>query len=61
MVRAGDTFALAMNTILTLQDVASARTFYARGYWRSDTLYMLPGVSNSGMGGGKDAGALCAS
>jgi hypothetical protein len=41
MVRAGDTFAAAMNTILTLQDVASARTFYAARYWRSDTLYML--------------------
>jgi acyl-CoA synthetase len=30
-----------MNTILTLQDVERARMFYARGYWRSDTLYML--------------------
>jgi acyl-CoA synthetase len=32
---------VAMNTILTLQDLAAARAFYARGYWRSDTLYML--------------------
>ena len=30
-----------MNTILTLQDVEQARTFYERGHWRSDTLYML--------------------
>lgn len=30
-----------MNTILTLQDVARARTFYDRGYWRDDTLYTL--------------------
>jgi acyl-CoA synthetase len=30
-----------MNTILTLQDVGRARAFYEKGYWRSDTLYML--------------------
>ncbi len=30
-----------MNTMLTLQDVARAREFYDRGYWRSDTLYAL--------------------
>jgi acyl-CoA synthetase (AMP-forming)/AMP-acid ligase II len=30
-----------MNTILTLQDVARARVFYDKGYWRSDTLYTL--------------------
>src|SRR5438105_1411780 len=30
-----------MNTILTLQDIERARAFYAGGYWRSDTLYML--------------------
>ena len=30
-----------MNTILTLQDVARAREFYQRGYWQTDTLYML--------------------
>ena len=30
-----------MNTILTLQDVARAREFYKRGYWQTDTLYML--------------------
>ncbi|MCC6887672.1 MAG: acyl--CoA ligase [Hyphomicrobiales bacterium] len=30
-----------MNTILTLQDVAQARVFYERGYWRPQTLYML--------------------
>src|ERR1041385_676385 len=31
----------AMNTILTLQDIERARAFYERGWWRSDTLYML--------------------
>ncbi len=30
-----------MNTILTLQSVGRARSFYERGYWRSDTLYTL--------------------
>ena len=30
-----------MNTILTLQDVGRAREFYQRGYWQTDTLYML--------------------
>ena len=30
-----------MSTMLTLQDVASARQFYDRGHWRSDTLYGL--------------------
>jgi len=30
-----------MNTILTLLDFEKARTFYAQGFWRSDTLYML--------------------
>src|SRR5713101_90692 len=30
-----------MNTMLTLQDIARARHFYERGYWRSDTLYSL--------------------
>src|SRR5216684_5833526 len=30
-----------MNTMLTLQDIARARHFYERGYWRSDTLYTL--------------------
>jgi acyl-CoA synthetase len=30
-----------MNTILTLLDVEAARTFYERGWWRSDTLYMV--------------------
>jgi acyl-CoA synthetase len=30
-----------MNTMLTLQDIARARDFYQRGYWRSDTLYGL--------------------
>jgi acyl-CoA synthetase len=36
-----ETFAGSMNTILTLQDVARARSFYKLGYWRSDTLYTL--------------------
>ena len=30
-----------MNTILTLLDVERIRSFYERGWWRSDTLYML--------------------
>ncbi len=30
-----------MSMMLTLQDVERAREFYARGYWRSDTLYTL--------------------
>ena len=30
-----------MNTILTLLDIDRARMFYERGWWRSDTLYML--------------------
>jgi acyl-CoA synthetase len=30
-----------MSTMLTLQDIERARQFYARGYWRSDTLYAL--------------------
>jgi acyl-CoA synthetase len=30
-----------MNTILTLLDFEKARTFYAQGFWRSDTLYTL--------------------
>lgn len=30
-----------MNTILTLLDAEQARSFYERGWWRSDTLYML--------------------
>ena len=30
-----------MNTMLTLLDIERAREFYARGYWRSDTLYGL--------------------
>jgi acyl-CoA synthetase len=30
-----------MNTILTTLDLASARQFYARGYWRDDTLYSV--------------------
>jgi len=30
-----------MNTMLTLQDIERARHFYARGYWRTDTLYSL--------------------
>jgi acyl-CoA synthetase len=30
-----------MSTTLTLQDVEQARLFYERGYWRSETLYML--------------------
>ncbi|AMN41169.1 class I adenylate-forming enzyme family protein [Rhodoplanes sp. Z2-YC6860] len=30
-----------MNTILTLQDPEQARSFYERGWWSSDTLYML--------------------
>lgn len=41
MVWPNETVALPMNTILTLQDVAQARAFYAAGFWRSDTLYML--------------------
>ncbi len=28
-----------MNTLLTMLDVAAAREFYARGYWRDETLY----------------------
>lgn len=32
---------LAMNTMLTLQDVERARRFYESGTWRSDTLYGL--------------------
>jgi acyl-CoA synthetase len=30
-----------MNRILTLLDAEQARSFYERGWWRSDTLYML--------------------
>ncbi len=30
-----------MNRMLTLQDVARARHFYERGYWRGDTLYTM--------------------
>jgi acyl-CoA synthetase len=30
-----------MSTILTLQDIGRARSFYDKGYWRSDTLYTL--------------------
>jgi acyl-CoA synthetase len=30
-----------MNTILTLLDFEKARTFYAQGHWRADTLYSL--------------------
>jgi len=30
-----------MSQILTLQDLDRAREFYDKGYWRSDTLYML--------------------
>jgi len=30
-----------VNTLLTLQDVARAREFYEKGYWRGDTLYTL--------------------
>jgi len=41
MIRIDETFTSPMNTILTLQDVARAREFYQRGYWQTDTLYML--------------------
>ena len=30
-----------MTTMLTLQDVERARLFYERGWWRSETLYMI--------------------
>lgn len=30
-----------MNTILTTLDLAGAREFYARGYWKAETLYSL--------------------
>ena len=30
-----------MNEILTLQDVERAREFYEKGFWRSETIYML--------------------
>jgi acyl-CoA synthetase len=30
-----------MNTILTTLDLAGSRQFYARGYWRDDTLYSV--------------------
>lgn len=32
---------VTMNTILTILDVERAREFYARGYWKADTLYAL--------------------
>src|SRR3954447_17185228 len=41
MIRIDEAFTSPMNTILTLQDVARAREFYQRGYWQTDTLYML--------------------
>jgi acyl-CoA synthetase len=41
MIGIDETFTSPMNTILTLQDVARAREFYQRGYWQTDTLYML--------------------
>jgi acyl-CoA synthetase len=33
--------AFAMNRILTILDVELAREFYARGYWKGDTLYAV--------------------